>query len=104
MKKTVAILLALVLAFAMSISCFAASYGDVNGDGSINSSDALLILQASTGIVTFTSSQKTRADVNNDDNVNSSDALLVLGRAVGLIDIFPVEEGEEPDIDHGFIG
>ena len=42
--------------------------------------------------------------MNNDDNVNSSDALLVLGRAVGLIDIFPVEEGEDPDIDHGFIG
>ena len=35
MKKTVAIILALVLVFAMSISCFAASYGDVNGDGSI---------------------------------------------------------------------
>lgn len=104
MKKTVAILLALVLSFAMSISCFAASYGDVDGNGSVNSSDALLILQASTGLLNLTSAQKNRADVTNDDKVNSSDALMVLSRAVGIIDIFPVEEGEEPDVDHDFFG
>ncbi|MBQ8784160.1 MAG: hypothetical protein IJZ57_10380 [Clostridia bacterium] len=104
MKKFVAILLVLTLAFSLSISCFAASYGDVDADGEINSSDALLILQASTGLLNLTAQQKVNANVNNDDNVNSADALLVLSRAVGLIDMFPVEESEEPDIDHGFIG
>ena len=104
MKKIIAILLALAFAFALSINCFATSYGDVDNDGEINSFDALLILQASTGLVKLTSEQEVNANVNNDDNINSADALLVLSRAVGLISIFPVEESEEPDIDHGFIG
>ncbi len=104
MKKTVAILLAIALVFAMGVSCFAASYGDVDGKGTINSSDALMILQASTGVLKLTSAQTERADVNNDGKTNSSDALLVLKRAVGMIDLFPVEEGEEPDVDHDFFG
>lgn len=104
MKKTVAILLAIAVAFAMSVNCFAASYGDVDGNGSINSSDALLILQSSTGKVKLTSAQSFRANVNNDSKVNSSDALLVLSRSVGLINLFPVEEGEEPDVDHDIYG
>ena len=104
MKKTVAILLACALVFVMGVSCFAASYGDVDGKGSINSSDALMILQTSTGTLKLTSAQTERADVNNDGKVNSSDALLVLKRAVGIIDIFPVEESEEPDVDHDFFG
>ncbi len=104
MKKSVSFLLALVMAFGLSISCFAASYGDVDGNNSVNSSDALLILQSSTGSVNLTNAQKSRANVNGDKSINSVDALLVLNFAVGLIDAFPIEEGEEPDIDHGFIG
>ena len=37
--------------FALGINSFAASVGDVNGDGKINSTDALLILQIVTGVI-----------------------------------------------------
>ncbi|MBQ8227713.1 MAG: dockerin type I repeat-containing protein [Clostridia bacterium] len=104
MKKTIAVLLTLILAFALSVNCLAASYGDLNNDNKIDSSDALLVLMASTGIKNLTPEQKIYADVSADGEINSSDALSILMRAVGLIDIFPIEEGEEPDIDHGFIG
>ncbi len=104
MKKIVSVLLTVILVCGFTIHCFAASYGDVKIDGSIDSTDALFILQASTGIITLTNEQKANANVDGNDKINSADALLVLSRAVGLIDVFPVEEGEEPDLDHGFIG
>lgn len=62
-----------------------AKKGDVNKDTKINSSDALLILQHSVGVITLTSEQKTLADVNNDSKVNSSDALKILQYSVGQI-------------------
>lgn len=69
--------------FALGINSFAASVGDVNGDGKINSTDALLILQSATGVVNLTDNQKKLADVNGDGRVNSSDALQVLFYATG---------------------
>ncbi len=104
MKKFFAVFLAVVMVFVLTVSCFAASYGDLTGDGKINSEDALLILMANTGLKSLTNQQKIYADVTADGEINASDALSVLMRAVGLIDIFPVEKGEDPDIDHGFIG
>lgn len=104
MKKFIAVLLAVIIAFSLAVSCFAASFGDLTDDGKINSEDALVILMASTGLKTLTNAQKVYGDVNSDDTINASDALLVLKRAVGLIEIFPAEESEEPDIDHGFVG
>lgn len=69
--------------FALGINSFAASVGDVNGNGKINSTDALLILQSATGVVNLTDNQKKLADVNGDGKVNSSDALQVLFYATG---------------------
>lgn len=62
--------------------------GDVNSDGRINSNDALLVLQASTNIITISDSQKKLADVTGDGNVNSSDALYILQYAIGKITSF----------------
>lgn len=59
--------------------------GDVTKDGSINSYDALVILQSATGSVTLDSSKQKLADVNKDGNINSLDALLVLQYTVGKI-------------------
>ncbi len=59
--------------------------GDVNGDGSVDSSDARMILQASVNKITLTDSQQTVADVNGDQTIDSSDARMVLQAAVGKI-------------------
>ena len=62
--------------------------GDINTDGKINSADALLVLQSSTGIITLTDTQKLLADVNEDGKINSTDALLILQYATGKITSF----------------
>ena len=62
--------------------------GDVNNDGKINSSDALLILQSAVGKITLSATQTLAADVNKDGKINSSDALKVLQYAVGKITSF----------------
>ncbi len=66
-------------------------YGDVNGDGSVDAKDALLILQGAVGKVQLNGEQITAADVNGDRAIDAKDALLVLQFAVQKIDKFPVE-------------
>lgn len=60
--------------------------GDVNGDGKINSTDAVWVLQHAVGLRTLTDAQKSLADVNKDGNINSTDAVWILQRSVGLRD------------------
>ncbi len=59
--------------------------GDVNGDSKINSSDALMILQHTVGIIELSEAYLTVADINSDKLINSYDSLLVLQYSVGLI-------------------
>lgn len=58
--------------------------GDVNGDGSVNSVDALSILQYEAGLI-LTLREPDRADVNGDGAINSVDATLILQREAGLL-------------------
>ena len=59
---------------------------DINGDGKVNSMDALIILNMSVGNEVNISDEATlRTDVNGDGKVNSMDALIVLNIAVGKI-------------------
>jgi|GEM_PF-5782952 len=66
-------------------------FGDVNGDGVISASDAVLAAQHAVGLITLTSSQITKADVSDDGSVTAYDAALIAERAAGLITKFPVE-------------
>ncbi len=59
--------------------------GDLTGDGKLNSTDALKVLQYSVGIISFTDDQKSIADMNSDGKINSSDALYILKKSVGLL-------------------
>lgn len=59
------------------------TYGDVDGDGNITSSDALAILRASVGLTEFSGDASILADVDGDGMINSSDALIVLRYSVG---------------------
>lgn len=92
MKKFISIVL--ILALAAGILSFSASakgaflYGDVNSDGSINSSDALEVLKCSTDSIKFSRSQKALADVDMNETVNSSDALEILKYSVNLVNGF----------------
>lgn len=60
--------------------------GDVNDDGNVTSTDALLILQFVVGLLNSVSNADS-ADVNSDGEVSSLDALLVLQSVAGLLDV-----------------
>lgn len=62
--------------------------GDVNGDGSVNSADALEVLRAEVGIYTLEGEGSTCLDVNGDGKADSGDALSILRFEVGVIDKF----------------
>ena len=52
--------------------------GDVNGDGKINSFDALLVLRNSVQMSELNTEEKLAADINGDSKINSLDALIIL--------------------------
>lgn len=69
-----------------------ATYGDLNGDFSVDATDALIVLKIAVNKQEATDTQFINGDVNGDHELNASDALLILKYAVDKIDIFPVEE------------
>ncbi|MBQ7595091.1 MAG: dockerin type I repeat-containing protein [Clostridia bacterium] len=78
--------------FEFNINIFIYRYGDINFDGSINSSDALSVLRYSVSSEAFDSNQKKYADVNADSKINSTDALYILNYSVGVIAAFAAEK------------
>ncbi len=69
---------------SMPVGSASFSKGDVNKDRNVNSADALLVLQFSTGLASFNSEQKSLADMNSDNQINSIDALAILQKATGV--------------------
>ena len=67
----------------MRKNSFVVNLGDLNGTGTVNSADALIILSAATGGYTLSDSQETAADFNGDGKINSIDALTILQIATG---------------------
>ena len=70
--------------------------GDVNGDGLVNSTDALIVLSADVGVGTSQYCPMNCGDVNADGAVNSTDALISLSYDVGMTVPFPVGTGACP--------
>jgi hypothetical protein len=62
--------------------------GDVNNDGKINSTDAILVLQHAAKIITLTDAKIIAADINGDGKVNSTDAIKILQYAAKIITHF----------------
>ena len=67
----------------VSVRGFADTFGDINGDGVVNASDAAQILIAAAligagGTPALAEEQMDAADVNGDSTVNASDAAVVL--------------------------
>ncbi len=84
MKKILSFILAAVIALSACVFASAQKLGDVNGDNKTNSTDALIVLQYSVGILK--NIDKKAADVNGDGRINSTDALIILQIAVGIYD------------------
>ncbi len=62
--------------------------GDINGDGEINASDALMVLQIAAEIISVESTEAGSVDVNGDGVTSATDALAILQYAAELIDSF----------------
>jgi hypothetical protein len=70
--------------------------GDVNGDGFVNSTDALIVLSCDVGLNTSQFCPMNCGDVNSDGLVNSTDALIILSYDVGIAVPYPVGEPRCP--------
>ncbi len=58
--------------------------GDVNNDGVVDSTDALLVLRANSGLAEITPLMEVAGDFNGDGVIDSTDALLILRANSGL--------------------
>ena len=58
--------------------------GDMDGNLTVDSTDALAILRASADMITLDSSGKLFADVDRDGSVTAQDALYTLRYSVGF--------------------
>ena len=62
--------------------------GDLNGDGKVNTADAVVVLKSSAGMITLDEKQNLAGDTNHDGKVNTADAVLILKYAAGMITEF----------------
>lgn len=58
--------------------------GDINGDGKVNTVDALNALKYDVGAIQLSKEQEKALDVNKDNKFNTVDALILLKYDVGL--------------------
>ncbi|TYQ15316.1 UNVERIFIED_CONTAM: peptidoglycan/xylan/chitin deacetylase (PgdA/CDA1 family) [Acetivibrio alkalicellulosi] len=65
-------------------------YGDLNGDGVIDSSDYILLRRFILGIISSINNI-TAADLNGDGNIDSTDVILLRRYIMEIIRVFPVE-------------
>jgi hypothetical protein len=77
---------------AISANVLICLKGDVDFDGDIGETDALLTLKIVVGLISPTPEQVCAADVNSNGKVRAVDALLILQYTVGLITQFPNQE------------
>ncbi len=112
MKKYISIILAVIIAFSMSVVAFAKVVykGDANGDGEITALDARETLQFAADIKKPTSDDIKIVDMNGDGKITALDARAVLQAAAGLVEWetvpgVSVGEGDgDGSIDWGDIG
>lgn len=70
-------------------------YGDLNGDGEIDITDAGLLIQYCNGMRELTEEQLAAADLNDDGEASLADAALLVQYCNGLINSFPVSINDQ---------
>ena len=65
--------------------------GDVDFDGSVTVSDALIVMRHASGLDTLTGDALIAADVDGDGVVTQDDATTIMQYSAGLITVFPIE-------------
>lgn len=63
------------------------SIGDVNSDGKVNATDALMALETAVGSFNPSKSQRKAADIDKDGRITSNDALIMLSISSGSLSI-----------------
>lgn len=61
------------------------SLGDVDGDGTITTKDALMLLQAANDLLNLTEEQFLRADIDGDGELSAAEALRILQYVSGKV-------------------
>lgn len=89
MKKLFSILSAAVIVLSVAaVMAFAVgdgkNRGDVNGDGKVDSADAMLVMKHDAGLLSLSKDEIKRADLNGDGKIDSCDAVYILRIAAGL--------------------
>ena len=82
-KISITLLTILILTF-LSVTAFAYTIGDINGDSKINAADARLALRYSARLEEFSEEQLDAADVDKSGKVTASDARKILRFSAGL--------------------
>lgn len=97
-KKIISIITVVVMLFTIMATSFSASaifesdilYGDIDGNGAVDTADARLALMAAAGLKNITDEDAfNRADVNNDGAVSVFDARQILRGVSGLVSLQP---------------
>lgn len=84
MRKSVLVYLVLIISiFCYANICFAATKGDINGDGRIDEKDVTLIQEYITELRTFSDYEFYLADMNGDKQITLTDMALVISVSLG---------------------
>lgn len=105
MKKIISFILTAVI-FAGTVTFYASAQqtGDVNGDGKINSTDALAVMLHTVGLNELSDSQKAAADMNGDGEINSADALAILTlSAEADVDYAGIDFTQYKNLDYSYM-
>lgn len=86
------VVLIAVMLIILPLSAFAASFGDVDKDGSLTIVDATYVQKALAQMIVLDDEALKAAKVDGTDELNIVDATLIQKKLANLIDKFPVEE------------
>ena len=94
MKKTVSVLIALILMLTQGMICFAAPNlkGDIDADGIVSAADARLALRQAVGLEQLTPREIAAADMTGSGKITAEDARTILRIAVNLTSYEAEEE------------